>query len=148
MMLNPVQRQALRLVDMASKVVSEGEPLDLTDLDLTLGDIVAMKEFLSTLRTSIDMVSKGLALYWETKYPYQAHETETTRFTVGRAKGKAAVDEDKLYGWMATLSAERLAKLVPVRSLKVGGMTPAERETFLDETPTSKTTSIRSQPIK
>ena len=58
--------------------------------------------------------------------------------------GKVIIDDTAFYEWLASKSAIQLTKLVSASAIKVGGMTPAERDTLLDETPTSKNLSIKN----
>ena len=57
--------QAAALVRLAMKLVDEGEPFDISDLDFTVEDLVRMKSLLSNQRKAIDMVNKSFAVYWD-----------------------------------------------------------------------------------
>ena len=65
---------------------------------------------------------------------------------MGQTKGKRIVDADMFYAWLATKDAEELSKLVSAASVKVGGMSPVERETHLDETPRNDDVTIQNKP--
>lgn len=138
------RQESAKLVKMAMQVTGEGEPLDLTDLDFSLEDLVGMKAYLSHQRQAIDMVNKALAVYWDTVHFEEVYEEEFTKWSVGSTKGKVILDETTFYEWLASKSAVELTKLVSASAIKVGGMTPAERDTLLDETPTSKNLTIKS----
>jgi hypothetical protein len=145
--MNETHASASALIVLAMKTVTEGEPFDLSDQDLTLEEIVALRSHLASMRTAIDQINKGLAIYWANRYPHETLETETKVWSLSRPKGKRAVSEDQLYMWLSTLSYDRLKKLVPVHSLRVSGMTEGERETFLDETPITKDVGISARPL-
>lgn len=140
-------RKALRLAMQAMHLVKEGEPMDYTDQEWSQQEVVEMRSYLSQLRSAIDMVNKGLAMYWDKTFGDWTYDDETSRWGLSRPKGKRAYDDDTFYAWLATKNAEELAKLVSVSSIKVGGMTPVERETLLNEEPTSKDVRLTSKPL-
>lgn len=131
-----------KLVELAMNITGEGEPLDLSDWDFTLEDLVAMKSHLSRQRTAIDLVNKALAVYWSEVFPNEVYEDEFTKWKVGTRKGKRIIDNDAFFTWLASKNADDLSKLVSASAIKVGGMSPAERDTLLDETPTNSELSI------
>ena len=134
------------LLDLADKLAPEGEGLDLTDREYDPQQMVQIRSSMSRMRKGIDLIGSALAKAWDESHPYEAYEDETNRWYLGRTKGQKLVDADSFYGWLATLDADRLSKLVSPSSIKVGGMDPLERETFLDETPTNDRLSIQSKP--
>ena len=136
--------QAAALVKLAMKLVDEGEPFDISDLDFTVEDLVRMKSLLSTQRQAIYMVNKSFAVYWDDVHFDEVYEEEFTKWSVGMTAGKVIIDDTAFYEWLASKSAIQLTKLVSASAIKVGGMTPAERDTLLDETPTSKNLSIKN----
>ncbi len=136
--------QAAALVKTAMKLVDEGEPFDISDLDFTVEDLVRMKSLLSTQRKAIDMVNKSFAVYWDDVHFDEVYEEEFTKWSVGMTAGKVIIDDTAFYEWLASKSAIQLTKLVSATAIKVGGMTPAERDSLLDETPTSKNLTIKN----
>ena len=138
------ETKARQLVKMAMKVTGEGEMLDLSDEDFTLKKLVELKAHLSHQRKGIDMVNKALAIYWDEEHYDEVYEEQFTRWKVGITKGKRIIDDTKFFEWLATKSAVELSKIVSASAVKVGGMSPAERDTLLDETPTNMNLSITS----
>ena len=138
------ETKARQLVKMAMKVTGEGEMLDLSDEDFTLKKLVELKAHLSHQRKGIDMVNKALAIYWDEEHYDEVYEEQFTRWKVGITKGKRIIDDTKFFAWLATKSAVELSKIVSASAIKVGGMSPAERDTLLDETPTNMNLSITS----
>jgi uncharacterized protein YecA (UPF0149 family) len=136
--------KAAELVKMAMQMTGEGEPLDLTDNDFTLENIVRMKAILSNQRRAIDMVNKAFAQYWDEIYHDEVYEEEFTKWSVGTTAGKRIIDDDAFFNWLASKSAIELTKLISATAIKVGGMTPAERDTLLDETPTNMNLTIKN----
>ena len=134
------------LLDLAGRLGPD-EGLDLTDRDFTIREMAQLRGTLSTMRKSIDVVSNALAEAWAEDHAFETFEDETNRWYLGRTKGKKIVDPDAFYGWLATLDADRLSKLVSANSVKVGGFDEVERSTFLDETPTNDRLTIKSQPL-
>ena len=132
------------LVEMAMLVTDEGEPLDLTDHDFTMEDIVRIKSLISHQRKAIDMVNKGLAIYWDEIHHDEIFEEEFTKWSVGTTAGKRIINDTTFYEWLASKSAVELTKLVSATAIKVGGMSPAERNTLLDETPTNMNLTIKN----
>ena len=141
-----LRRDIDELLDLASKLAPEGEGLDLIDRDYTPKEMAQLRGALSTMRKGIDLVSNALARAWSENYAFQSYEDEVNSWYLGRTKGKKVVDPDAFYAWLATLDADRLAKLVSPGSIKVGGFTEVERSTFLDETPVNDRLTIKSKP--
>jgi len=136
--------KATALVKMTMPLTGEGEPLDLMDEDFSMEDIVRMKSYLSNQRKAIDMVNKAFAVYWDEMHHDEIFEEEFTKWSVGTTAGKRIVDDTKFFEWLASKSAIELTKLVSATAIKVGGMSPAERDTLLDETPTNMNKTIKS----
>ena len=139
-----VTTQEAALVKTAMKLVDEGEPFDISDHDFTVEDLVSMKSLLSTQRKAIDMVNKAFAIYWDDVHFDEVFNEEFTRWSVGMTKGKRIIDDTIFYEWLASKSAIELTKLVSASAIKVGGMTPSERDTLLDETPTTMNLTIKN----
>ena len=141
-----LREMAEHLLDIARRLAPEAEGVDFLDEDFDIDELVQLRAHLSATRKAIDLVNKGLARYWVERYGNASHEDQYETWYVGHTKGKRVYDEPAFYAWLATKDADELAKLVPTYSIKLGGMTPVERETFIDETPTSNDVSIQSRP--
>ncbi len=138
---------AHELVELAIMVGPEDEGIDVTDLELNLEDIVALKNRLSTMRKACDVVNNSLIKHWDETFSGESWTNEFNRYYVGRTKGKKVIDNDLFYAWLATLDADRLARIVSTSTIKVGGMNATERATFLDETPATERLSLKAVPL-
>lgn len=140
-----IQGAATELIRLAITVGPEDEGLDLSDLEYTIEQLALLRNELSGQRRAIDMVNKALAQAWDAQYGNGVFEDEFKEWYLGRAKGKRVIDPDTFYAWLATKDADELARLVSASAIKVGGMTPAERDSLLDETSTQKELSINNR---
>lgn len=140
-----IQAAATELIRLASMVGPEDEGLDLSDLEYTIEDMAHLRSELSSQRRAIDMVNKALAVAWDDNYGNGVYEDEFKEWYLGRSKGKRIIDPEVFYMWLATKDADELARLVSASAIKVGGMTPAERDSLLDETSTQKELSINNR---
>jgi hypothetical protein len=150
---NPVSRgwarkESSSLLALAGKLQPEGEGLDLTDQEYSTEEMVELRSYLSSMRRNIDLVNKALAKAWAADHKGKNYDDGYSTWYVAPTKGKRVIDPDTFYAWMASLTPTRLSKVISATAVKVGGMTPAERETFLDEEPTSEQVSIQSKPNK
>ena len=141
-----VKTQVAELLRLAGRLSPEGEGLDLLDEEYAMEDMAELRSYLSTMRSSIDIVSRALAEAWNEEFGGKTWDDGTNTWKVGRTKGKSLVDADAFYEWMTTLDADQLKKLVSIHGIKVGGMTEGERQTFLDESPTNDRVSLTSKP--
>lgn len=141
-----LREMAEHLLDVARRLAPEAEGIDFLDEDFEIEELVQLRSHLSATRKAIDLVNKGLARYWLERYGRTPFETEYELWYVNQTKGKRVYDEPAFYAWLATKDADELSKLVPSYSIKLGGMSPAERATFIDETPTSNDVTIQSKP--
>ena len=118
------------------------------DKEYTMEDMTALRSRLSRMRKAIDFVNKGLAIHWKAEFPGEAYidEDTDTIWWVGQTKGKRIVDDDSFYAWLETKDAEELSKLISATAVKVGGMSPVERETNIDETPRNDDVTIQNKP--
>ena len=140
-----IQAAATEMIRLAQMVGPEDEGLDLSDLEYTIEQMAHLRSELSGQRRAIDMVNKALAQAWDVQYGNGVYEDEFKEWYLGRAKGKRVIDPDTFYAWLATKDADELARLVSASAIKVGGMTPAERDSLLDETSTQKELSINNR---
>ena len=140
-----IQAAATELIRLAQMVGPEDEGLDLSDLEYTIEQMAHLRSELSGQRRAIDMVNKALAQAWDVQYGNGVYEDEFKEWYLGRAKGKRVIDPEVFYAWLATKDADELARLVSASAIKVGGMSPAERDSLLDETSTQKELSINNR---
>lgn len=139
--------QAAELIELALLLRPEGELLDLSDLDLSTEDISYLKNRLSSMRKACDIVNGALVRYWNTVHHGKAFVDAHMMYYLGKSKGKEIIDEDVFYEWLTTLSAAKLKRLFTASNIKVTGMTPEERSTFLDETERVGNLSVKTKPM-
>lgn len=142
-----VRAEASNLLAIAERLNPEGEGLDLTDRDYTVQQMAELRSYLSSMRSGVDAVNGGLARAWEAEHLGESYVDGTNKWWVGRAKKKEWIKDAGFHDWLATLDADRLATLINPNTIKVGGLTPAERETFFDESKRTDRLSIQSKPI-
>ena len=141
-----LRQEVSELLRLAGRLQPEGEPLDLTDREYTMEDMAALRSYLSTQRRNIDLINGALAIVWHAEYEGGTFDDGTNVWSVGKSKGKRIIDLDLFYQWLNEKDNEQLAKLVSATAVKVGGMTPVERETLLDETEVNDRLTIKSKP--
>ena len=140
-----IQAAATELIRLALMVGPEDEGLDLSDLEYTIEQLAHLRSELSSQRRAIDMVNKALARAWDENYGNEVYEDEFKEWYLGRPKGKKVIDTETFYAWLATKDADELSRIVSTSAVKVGGMSPVERDTLLDETSTQKELTINSR---
>jgi hypothetical protein len=140
-----VRNEVNLLLRTAGKVKPEGEGMDITDQEYAMEDMAEIRSFISSMRSSIDLISGALARAWDEQFGGKSYNDGGQTWKVGRTKGKRFVDEDAFYEWMATLDADQLKALVSVHGLKVSGLSEGERQTFLDESPTNDKLSLNAR---
>ena len=134
------------LLRLAGRLQPEGEGLDLTDQEYAMEDMAELRSYLSTMRSSIDIISAALAVAWDEEFGGKSYDDGTNDWKVGRTKGKQFADADGFFQWMSTLDADQLSRLVSVNGIKVSGMSEGERQTFLDESPRTERLSLGYKP--
>lgn len=140
-----LQTEVTSLLNLAGRVAPEGEGLDITDREYAMEDMAELRSFLSSQRKAIDVISNALARAWDEQFGGKTYDDGTNTWKVGRSKGRRLVDEDSFYNWMASLDADQLKALVSVHGIKVSGMSEGERQTFLDESPTTDRLSLNGR---
>jgi len=147
MSYSPVELREMteHLLDVGRLLGAEKEGMTI-DEDFDLEEIVQLRSNLSETRRAIDLVNKALAVYWHEEFGSEPFDDEYDTWYVAQRKGKRIVDMDTFFAWLATKDADELSKLVSAGSVKVSGMSPAERDTMLDESPTNDTLAIQSKP--
>ena len=143
---NKLKAEAKRLLELASRLSPEGEGIDLSDMDYTPEEMAQIRSYLSTMRRSIDAVNSALAKKWRLSNTDEVWDDGANTWYVSKSKGKSIIDTDMFYKWLASKDSDQLSRLVSATAVKVGGMTPSERETLLDETAVNERLSITSKP--
>ena len=141
-----IRTEVSELLRLAGRLSPEGEGLDLRDRDYAPEDMAQLRSYLSTMRRSIDLINSAMAKAWQLDHTDEVWDDGNNTWKVGRTKGKRIIDEDLFYEWLASKDEDELARLVSATAVKVGGMTPAERETLLDETEVNDRLSISAKP--
>ncbi len=147
MQFETVRDEANRLIDLALVLNPEGEPLDLSDVEYTPKQMAELRSLMSSMRKSIDVIGNALARAWESEHEGETYEDDYNRWWVGRTKKKEYIQDSNFYEWLATKTPEELKDLINPTSIKVGGLTPAERATFYDESKRTDRLSIQSIPL-
>ena len=148
-----VRGEADALLEVARHIVGEGEPMEIDGL-YSAEELVQLRSHLSSTRKAIDMVNGALARHWEERLAGIEYLDETGKlWYVGRTKKRSIVDSDLFMLWLSSLSGEQLSKLFNANRLasvvKVTGMTPAERDTHVqEEYSPSSGVSIQSKELK
>ena len=144
--IKQLKKKADELIAMGILVSGEGEPLELTDVDLTMHEMAQLRSKLSSMRVSIDLVNKALAVYWHERYPGERIETEGTEWYVGQKKTRRVVDDTLFMEWVASRDIDQLEKLFKASRLagtiKTTAMTPAEVDTHIETAYTNAGLSI------
>lgn len=143
---NKLKAEAKRLLALASRLSPEGEGIDLGDMDYTPEEMAQIRSYLSVMRRSIDAVNSALAKKWQLSSTDEVWDDGANTWYVSKSKGKRIIDTDLFYEWLETKDSDELSRLVSATAVKVGGMTPTERETLLDETAVNDRLSITSKP--
>ncbi|RLB68528.1 MAG: hypothetical protein DRH08_00645 [Deltaproteobacteria bacterium] len=142
---------ANKLIEIGMLVAPEAEGLDLSDHDFDMEALAQLRSRLSSMRVAIDLVNKALAVYWNETYPGERLTLENVEWKVGRSKTKELVDADMFMAFLASKDVDGLKRLFTPSRLtsvvKVSGMTPAERETFISEGYTNAGLSINHKEI-
>ncbi len=139
-------KDALELIDLAKMLAPEAEGIDISDRGYTMQDIAEIRSLMSTMRSAIDTVHTALAKEWNRQYKGEKYDDGANIWSAGRTKGKKVIDPEALYAWLATKDADELSRLIPAYNIKVSGMSPEERNTFLDERPANDKLSVKMKP--
>jgi len=133
---NQLGDECNRLIEQARKLAPEAEGFD-PEGPYDLEALVNMRSRLSAMRQAIDLVNGGLARYWDEHFAGEKFEDEYAIWSTGHLKTKSIVDPDLFIEWVATLNAEELTKVFTpsrlVTVLKLTGLSPAERDTHVQE---------------
>lgn len=150
LLTNPaaLQAECEALIARALLLAPEAETF-VPDDEYSMEEMSALRSRLSSMRRGIDFINKGLAIHWKDEFPGESFVDEDTNIVwwVGTTKGKRIVDADMFYAWLATKDADELSKLVSATAVKVGGMSPVERSTHLDEEPRNTDVTIQNKEL-
>ena len=149
---NQVDKMAAELIELGILVAPEAEGLDLSDHNFDMEALAQLRSRLSSMRVAIDLTNKALAVYWNDVYPGEKLVTGNVEWKVGRSKTKGLNDPDTFMEFLASKDADGLKRLfTPSRLtevIKLTGMTPAERDTFISERYTNAGLSIDHKEIQ
>ena len=143
-----VKAEAAKLLTLASRLSPEGEGIDLRDNEYSPEEMAQIRSHLAGMRRSIDAVNNGLARAWQLDNTDEVWDDGANTWYVSKSKGKRVIDLDLFYQWLESKDSDQLSRIVSANAIKVGGMTPTERETLLDETAVNDRFSITSKPNK
>jgi len=143
-----IQEAAAELISLARSYVGEGEPMDITDMGYTAEEMALLRSEMKSIYAATKVVNKALADAWNFDHKYESYDDGANVWYLGRTKGKKIIDQDLFYEWLAEQGADKLRSLFSGYNVKVGGLTPAERDNFLDETAAHDTLTILSKPSK
>ena len=151
--MNGAERQnAFELIEKAMLLMPEGEPFDLTDLELDPGETAIMKSVVSRVRSACDEVNRALARAWQENYPdTNSVELGDDLYWLAPSKGKRYTERGaRLLGrWVSEQDdPERaFADVVSASGVKVGTLPLDVREEVLDEEPRSNEPRIQTMPV-
>ena len=144
--MNDITKEMLELIDLAKRLGPEDEGIDISDREYAPQDMAEMRSLLSSTRKAIDIVGAALANEWDNEHKGVSYNDGANIWYVARTKGKKVIAPEAFFEWLNTKDAKELTLLVPSYSIKVSGMSDAERTTFLDESPTSDRLTLKSKP--
>jgi hypothetical protein len=131
-----LERSAMDLIDLALKLLPEGEGIDLGDQDYDdVTDIIRLRYTLTRIGNAVKEVNRALAIEWEERFdPDEWVELEGNVWSLGTNRKVVYIEgmEEAFGEWVKDQPAEKIAKIMPARSLRVTHMGNAARDTFLD----------------
>lgn len=145
-----VEAEATELIALSLLVSPEGEGMDVTDREYSLKDIVRLRATLARMYTGIKEANRALAAAWHTAYPYDAIDLDGQHWWIAPNKRKEfQPGMDRAFAeWLKAQDPESIDKIITARGLRVSALTPAVRNTFLDEEPMDEVQRIQHKPIK
>ena len=143
----------IELLDLARRLGPEGEGLDVSDLDLSVEDLVEIKSIVGQLRTAGEVVNRALAQEWNDQYKGQAIDYGKDTYYLGYASKRIFKPgkDIEFAMWLKDQSAEEIRKIVSVNAIRVSPLGRPDsplREKFFDEERTSDDLRIVSKPNK
>lgn len=126
--------------------------LDLTDLELTPSDVMALRAELAAIRGACDTASRALAAAWIDWWGQGSAISRDRRLYATVAPSRGAwriVDPEGFARWLLDQPADTVAKVVS--GIRVGSLDGAIRDTFLDQTignPTLTVSAVDGLPPK
>jgi len=141
------------LLKTATFLGPEGEDIDVTDLDLSLKDIVEISNTLGRMRKAGEVVKRSLAQAWHKQHEGEATKYGEDEYYLGYASKKVFQEGQSIAfaKWLKEQDVETIEKIVGLSGIR---MTPLWRpgspirETFFDEEKTSDDLRIQSRPRK
>jgi hypothetical protein len=146
-----LEQEALDLIEMAHKLLPEGEGLDLTDREYIIEDIIRLGRTLSGMRSAIDKINAALAGAWWDEYGDVALTLDEKHYWLAPPR-KVKIQpgmEDAFFDWLKDQDNEIVAAVVPAHSLRVTRIPPVMKDTCLDigkEEPTAANVRIQNKP--
>jgi hypothetical protein len=151
--VNGAERQdAFDLLEKAMLLMPEGEPFDLTDLELNPKETAIMKSVVSRVRSACDEVNRALARAWQENYPdTNSVEIVDDLYWLAPAKTKRYTQHGALLlgQWIKGQDdpAQAFANTVSASGVKVGGLPDNVRKEVLDEEPRNTEPRIQTMPV-
>ncbi len=143
-----IKAEAHRLIDLATLLVPESEGIDLTDNEYEVQDMARLKDKLSSMRRTIDIINKGLATAWYEKDEDGRADVDGLEYYLGRNTAWVWQDEDSGLGfakWLKKQSAETVEAIVPDRSIRIGQVPESARDSFFRKRVTSESLTIKNK---
>ena len=148
-----MREQTHDLLGLAEMLGPEGEDLDLTDLNLSLRDIIEMSNLLGRIRKAGEVVKRSLAQAWHENNAGEAAEYGDNEYYLGYASKKVVQEGQSIAfaTWLKEQDVETIEKIVGLNGIR---MTPLGRpgspirETFFDEVQTSEDLRIKSRQAR
>ena len=124
----------IELLDLARRIGPEGEGIDVSDLDLSVEDLVEIKSIVGQLRTAGEVVNRALAQEWNDQYKGRAIDYGADTYYLGYAS-------KRIFRPGADIE-------FAIRVSPLGRPDSPLREKFFDEERTSEDLRIVSKPNK
>ena len=145
-----VTTEAHRLIDLATKLLPEGEGLDVSDMEYKFEDMAKLRDKLSHMRHAIDGVNKALAEAWFEKDPEQMEKVEVDGlpYYLGVNTAWVWMDETASLGfakWLKKQPASLIEAIVPERTVRRTMMPDSVKDSFFRKRKTSESVTIKSR---
>lgn len=152
--MNERRKQTNDLLDLAMMLGPEGEDLDLTDLDMTIDEVVEISNTLGRLRKAGEVVKRSLAQYWHETAEGVAVEYGESNYYLGYDSKKVFIEGQQraFTEWVMKQDIEVVEKIIgpayKIPTTPLGRPGSPVRETFFDEERTSSDLRIQSKPTR
>jgi hypothetical protein len=146
-----IRKRVADLLELARLLGPEGEDLDLSDMDLDLGEIVAISNRLGQLRTAGEVVKRSLAQVWNDQHKGKIFNSGIDTYYLGYASKRVFQEGQDLEfaRWLKGQDVEMIRDIISVTAIRVtplGRPDSPLRESFFDEEKTSDDLRIQSKP--